>query len=209
MLRLTVRSFGIAPPAVPAAMHSGSPQTLGGCACPAAERKIFWAAVHRVPWIGRCCSGVTKVRALAARQRFKEPVPQLLESIYSTNMRVLTNTGEGAGGEGAFKEAEGTGMGEGQGAKDVSDQIEDQDQLLGAQQKDAPPEEPQEQQVGITAQNVIVQNMGNRRLTRPRTRTSCSGRSRRTCRPRSPSSRQRPARTEPCLPLVDKETTRC
>ncbi len=75
----------------------------------------------------------------------KEPVPQLLESMCSTNMRVLTNTGEGAGGEGAFKEAEGTGMGEGHGAKDVSDQIEDQDQLLGAQQKDAPPEEPQEQ----------------------------------------------------------------
>ncbi len=80
----------------------------------------------------------------------KEPVPQLLESMCSTNMRVLTNTGEGAGGEGAFKEAEGTGMGEGHGAKDVSDQIEDQDQLLGAQQTDAPPEEPQEQQVGIT-----------------------------------------------------------
>lgn len=32
-------------------------------------------------------------------------------------------------------------MGEGEGAKDVSDQIEDEDQLLGARQKDAPEEE--------------------------------------------------------------------
>ena len=31
------------------------------------------------------------------------------------------------------------GMGEGEGRKDVSDQIEDEDQLLGAQQKDQPP----------------------------------------------------------------------
>ena len=30
------------------------------------------------------------------------------------------------------------GMGEGEGAKDVSDQITDEDQLLGAQQKDQP-----------------------------------------------------------------------
>ena len=41
---------------------------------------------------------------------------------------------DGAGGEdGKFKESEGTGMGEGQGARDVSDQLEDEDQLLGAQ----------------------------------------------------------------------------
>lgn len=33
------------------------------------------------------------------------------------------------------------GMGEGEGAKDVSDQIEDEDQLLGARQKDAPTEQ--------------------------------------------------------------------
>lgn len=32
-------------------------------------------------------------------------------------------------------------MGEGEGRKDVSDQIEDEDQLLGAQQKDQPPPE--------------------------------------------------------------------
>lgn len=33
------------------------------------------------------------------------------------------------------------GMGEGEGAKDVSDQITDEDQLLGARQKDQPPAE--------------------------------------------------------------------
>lgn len=33
------------------------------------------------------------------------------------------------------------GMGEGEGRKDVSDQIQDEDQLLGAQQKDQPPPE--------------------------------------------------------------------
>ena len=32
-------------------------------------------------------------------------------------------------------------MGEGEGAKDVSDQIENEDQLLGAKHKDAPEEE--------------------------------------------------------------------
>ena len=34
------------------------------------------------------------------------------------------------------------GMGEGEGAKDVSDQITDEDQLLGAQQKDQPADAP-------------------------------------------------------------------
>ncbi|KAL0028971.1 hypothetical protein WJX77_009058 [Trebouxia sp. C0004] len=43
-----------------------------------------------------------------------------------------TEAGEGAG---TFKEHEGTGMGEGEGAKDVSDKIENEDQLQGAQQK--------------------------------------------------------------------------
>lgn len=57
--------------------------------------------------------------------------------------------GDGAGSDGEFKEAEGTGMGEGTGAKDVSDQIEDQDQLLGAKQKDVPPVDEQAQQVWI------------------------------------------------------------
>ena len=52
-------------------------------------------------------------------------------------------TGEGAGPDGKFKESEGTGMGEGEGARDVSDQIEDEDQLLGAQQAGAEqPEQP-------------------------------------------------------------------
>ena len=32
-------------------------------------------------------------------------------------------------------------MGEGEGAKDVSDEIENEDQLLGAKQRDAPEEE--------------------------------------------------------------------
>ena len=52
--------------------------------------------------------------------------------------------GEAAGGNGEFKEADGTGMGDGQGARDVSDQIEEQDQLAGALQGDAPPPPPQE-----------------------------------------------------------------
>jgi hypothetical protein len=33
-------------------------------------------------------------------------------------------------------------MGEGEGVKDVSEQIQDEDQLLGAQQKDKPPDAP-------------------------------------------------------------------
>lgn len=44
------------------------------------------------------------------------------------------NVGAGEG-EGTFKEHEGTGMGEGEGAKDVSDKIENEDQMQGAQQK--------------------------------------------------------------------------
>jgi hypothetical protein len=39
-------------------------------------------------------------------------------------------------------------MGEGEGGKDVSDQIENEDQLLGAKQKDAP-----EEQVGTSSSN--------------------------------------------------------
>lgn len=46
---------------------------------------------------------------------------------------------EGEGG--SFQEAGGTGMGAGEGAKDVSDQIQDEDQLLGARQKDQAPEQ--------------------------------------------------------------------
>ena len=58
----------------------------------------------------------------------------------------------GAGdGAGAFKEHEGTGMGEGEGAKDVSDKIENEDQLLGAQQKGE-----EEQKVGYLHQTVAA-----------------------------------------------------
>jgi midasin len=52
----------------------------------------------------------------------------------------------GEGGEGEWKEAGGTGMGDGTGKKDVSDQIKDEDQLLGAQQKGQQQEGPQEEQ---------------------------------------------------------------
>ena len=54
--------------------------------------------------------------------------------------------GEGEGEGGEWKEAGGMGMGEGTGKKDVSDQIEDEDQLLGAQQKGQQQEEQQEEQ---------------------------------------------------------------
>ena len=56
---------------------------------------------------------------------------------------MVATAGEGAG---AFKEHEGTGMGEGEGAKDVSDKIENEDQLLGAQKQGG-----EEQQVRIMA----------------------------------------------------------
>ncbi|EFJ44763.1 hypothetical protein VOLCADRAFT_121252, partial [Volvox carteri f. nagariensis] len=51
---------------------------------------------------------------------------------------------EGGDGPGEFKEAEGTGLGDGTGAKDISDQLDNQDQLLGAQQRGA--EQKQEEQ---------------------------------------------------------------
>ena len=40
-------------------------------------------------------------------------------------------------------------MGEGEGRKDVSDQIEDEDQLLGAQQKDQPTPESKVHQMSL------------------------------------------------------------
>ncbi|KAF6262490.1 hypothetical protein COO60DRAFT_1699221 [Scenedesmus sp. NREL 46B-D3] len=58
---------------------------------------------------------------------------------------------QGAGeGELQWQDAGGTGMGEGTGKKDVSDQMHDEDQLLGAQQKDQqqreePPQPPQQE----------------------------------------------------------------
>ncbi|KAG2499138.1 hypothetical protein HYH03_002721 [Edaphochlamys debaryana] len=51
-------------------------------------------------------------------------------------------------GPGEFKEAEGTGLGDGQGAKDISDQLENQDQLLGAQQRGKEPKEEEDKQGG-------------------------------------------------------------
>lgn len=53
----------------------------------------------------------------------------------------------GEGGEGEGKLTEGTGLGEGdtKGAKDISDQLEDQDQLLGAQQKERQQQQEEEQ----------------------------------------------------------------
>jgi midasin len=55
-----------------------------------------------------------------------------------------TKESEGGGGEGERKfedDVEGTGMGEGEGKKDVSDQIENEEQLLGL--KDDVPKEDQ------------------------------------------------------------------
>eukprot|EP00798_Chlamydomonas_sp_ICE-L_P024875 gene24875-10536_t len=51
---------------------------------------------------------------------------------------------DGGDGNGEFKECEGTGMGDGEGKKDVSDKIEDEDQLRGAQQKGKEPKEKEE-----------------------------------------------------------------
>ncbi len=58
----------------------------------------------------------------------------------------------GEGGEdGKFKESDGTGMGEGQGARDVSDQIEDEDQLLGAQPAGAEQQHDEPDQASASA----------------------------------------------------------
>lgn len=54
-----------------------------------------------------------------------------------TYIKIFNVNGLGCAGEGegSFKEHEGTGMGEGEGAKDISDKIENEDQMQGAQQK--------------------------------------------------------------------------
>ena len=60
----------------------------------------------------------------------------------------MEDDGEGDGDdEGADKEFDGTGMGEGQGSKDVSDQIEDEEQLLGLKGEEQAPDQ-QDQQDG-------------------------------------------------------------
>ncbi|KAA6426067.1 MAG: hypothetical protein FRX49_03919, partial [Trebouxia sp. A1-2] len=64
-------------------------------------------------------------------------VTSLLSGVMQDGFCTATESEETEAGEGAgtFKEHEGTGMGEGEGAKDVSDKIENEDQLQGAQQK--------------------------------------------------------------------------
>ncbi|KAL0049173.1 hypothetical protein WJX82_008148 [Trebouxia sp. C0006] len=64
-------------------------------------------------------------------------VTSLLSGVMQEGFCTATESEESEAGEGAgtFKEHEGTGMGEGEGAKDVSDKIENEDQLQGAQQK--------------------------------------------------------------------------
>eukprot|EP01025_Chloroclados_australasicus_P003389 TRINITY_DN10796_c0_g1_i1.p1 TRINITY_DN10796_c0_g1~~TRINITY_DN10796_c0_g1_i1.p1 ORF type:complete len:1210 (+),score=190.26 TRINITY_DN10796_c0_g1_i1:452-3631(+) len=54
---------------------------------------------------------------------------------------VEEGSGEGDGDGDIFKEEEGVGLGEGQGAKDVSDKIQNEDQIQGAHQKDQKQEE--------------------------------------------------------------------
>lgn len=63
-------------------------------------------------------------------------------SLYSDGF-CLTKEQEGEGGGNKFEDADGTGMGDGEGQKDVSDQIEEEDQLLNSTEKneDIPKEE--------------------------------------------------------------------
>ncbi|MEW5303413.1 MAG: hypothetical protein WDW36_006109 [Sanguina aurantia] len=58
---------------------------------------------------------------------------------------------EGGDGNGEFQEAEGTGLGEGEGVKDISDKLDNEDQLLGAEQADK--EKPDQQDPGGEDQN--------------------------------------------------------
>lgn len=58
----------------------------------------------------------------------------LFSALYSDGF-CLTKEEEGEGGGSKFEDADGTGMGEGEGKKDVSDQIEEEDQLLGSTEK--------------------------------------------------------------------------
>lgn len=53
------------------------------------------------------------------------------------------STCPGGDGNGEFQEAEGTGLGEGEGIKDISDKLDNEDQLLGAEQADK--EKPDQQ----------------------------------------------------------------
>ncbi len=70
-----------------------------------------------------------------------------------------TNTHADDGAEGDWKDASGTGMGEGIGAKDVSEQIQDEDQLLGAQTREQQQQQQQEQQQEQQQQDDDAQGM--------------------------------------------------
>ncbi|XP_057850180.2 midasin isoform X2 [Cryptomeria japonica] len=61
-------------------------------------------------------------------------------ALYTDGFCVTKEDPENEGDNLKFEDATGTGMGEGEGAKDVSDQIQDEDQLLGG--SDKPSEEP-------------------------------------------------------------------
>eukprot|EP01018_Ginkgo_biloba_P038909 Gb_21123 [translate_table: standard] len=64
----------------------------------------------------------------------------IFASLYADGFCITKQEPEEEGKDHKFEDATGTGMGEGEGVKDVSDQIEDEDQLLGA--SDKPSEEP-------------------------------------------------------------------
>ena len=56
-------------------------------------------------------------------------------ALYTDGFCVTKEDPENEGDNLKFEDATGTGMGEGEGAKDVSDQIQDEDQLLGSSDK--------------------------------------------------------------------------
>jgi len=64
----------------------------------------------------------------------------LFNSLYTEGFCITKEEENGEAGGEKFEDADGTGMGEGEGKKDVSDQIEDEDQLIGTSEKneDAP-----------------------------------------------------------------------
>lgn len=59
----------------------------------------------------------------------------VLASLYSRGFGISSEDQVSNGTQDAPQDASGTGMGEGVGLKDVSDQITDEDQLLGASDK--------------------------------------------------------------------------
>ena len=79
----------------------------------------------------------------------------LLEAGFCTTAGEEDREGEGDGGKGkgALDEG-GVGLGAGSGARDISDQLDDEDQLLGARALDAPPEEQDDAPVNDKAKGV-------------------------------------------------------